>query len=133
MVVAFHPIATVLRRAGVSAELAGRLDPAQQILIDAVVLFGSVIGLTGLSVARRGGTLFRCWQANDRDNGAGLSDQIDDPISLSVLSKWGLLHSPPNPRPYLRPSGNFSGPMTMPPLTTKRTQEDLKNERWSRG
>jgi hypothetical protein len=34
--IAFHPISAVLRRAGVSAPLATRLDPAQQLLVDAV-------------------------------------------------------------------------------------------------
>jgi uncharacterized protein (DUF302 family) len=35
-VIAFHPIAAVLRRAGVPDPLAERLDPAQQILVKAV-------------------------------------------------------------------------------------------------
>jgi uncharacterized protein (DUF302 family) len=35
-VIAFHPIAAVLRRAGVPDPLAGRLDPAQQVLLKAV-------------------------------------------------------------------------------------------------
>ena len=35
VVIAFHPIAELLRAAGVPAELAGRLAPAQQLLIDA--------------------------------------------------------------------------------------------------
>ncbi len=35
-VIAFHPIGAVLRRAGVPEALAGRLDPAQRILLDAV-------------------------------------------------------------------------------------------------
>jgi uncharacterized protein (DUF302 family) len=35
-VIAFHPIAATLRRAGVPDPLAGRLDPAQQILLRAV-------------------------------------------------------------------------------------------------
>ena len=35
-VIAFHPIAAMLRRAGVPDALAGRLDPAQQILVTAV-------------------------------------------------------------------------------------------------
>jgi uncharacterized protein (DUF302 family) len=34
--IAFHPAAAVLRRAGVSETLASRLDPAQQILVNAV-------------------------------------------------------------------------------------------------
>ncbi len=36
-VIAFHPIAAVLRRAGVPDPLAERLDPAQQILVKAVM------------------------------------------------------------------------------------------------
>lgn len=36
-VIAFHPIGAVLRRAGVPDSLAGRLDPAQQILLKAVM------------------------------------------------------------------------------------------------
>jgi uncharacterized protein (DUF302 family) len=36
-VIAFHPIAAVLRRAGVPDVLAERLDPAQQILVQAVL------------------------------------------------------------------------------------------------
>ena len=36
--IAFHPISAVLRRAGVPAPLATRLDPAQQLLVDAVTL-----------------------------------------------------------------------------------------------
>ena len=35
-VIAFHPIAAVLRRAGVPDDFAERLDPAQQILVKAV-------------------------------------------------------------------------------------------------
>jgi uncharacterized protein (DUF302 family) len=35
-VIAFHPIAAVLRRAGVPEPLADRLDPAQEILLKAV-------------------------------------------------------------------------------------------------
>ena len=34
--IAFHPIGAVLQRAGVPDSLAGRLDPAQQILLKAV-------------------------------------------------------------------------------------------------
>jgi uncharacterized protein (DUF302 family) len=34
--IAFHPIGAVLRAAGVPEPLAGRLDPAQQILVNAV-------------------------------------------------------------------------------------------------
>jgi uncharacterized protein (DUF302 family) len=34
--VSFHPIAEVLRRAGVPDELATRLEPAQRVLIDAI-------------------------------------------------------------------------------------------------
>jgi uncharacterized protein (DUF302 family) len=34
--IAFHPVAAVLRRAGVPEALAGRLDPAQQMLVRAV-------------------------------------------------------------------------------------------------
>ena len=34
--IAFHPIAAVLRRAGVPDAMAGRLDPAQQVLVKAV-------------------------------------------------------------------------------------------------
>ena len=34
--VSFHPIAAVLRRAGVLEELATRLEPAQRVLIDAI-------------------------------------------------------------------------------------------------
>ncbi len=34
--IAFHPMAAALRRAGVPEALAGRLDPAQQILVKAV-------------------------------------------------------------------------------------------------
>ena len=34
--IAFHPAAAMLRRAGVPEELAGRLNPAQQILIEAI-------------------------------------------------------------------------------------------------
>lgn len=37
-VIAFHAIGAVLRRAGVPDPLATRLDPAQQILVDAVTL-----------------------------------------------------------------------------------------------
>jgi hypothetical protein len=36
-VIAFHPIAAVLRRAGVPDSLAVRLDPAQQVLLKAVL------------------------------------------------------------------------------------------------
>ncbi len=36
-VIAFHPIAAVLRRAGVPEPLAARLDPAQEILVKAVM------------------------------------------------------------------------------------------------
>ncbi len=36
-VIAFHPIEAVLRRAGVPDSLAGRLDPAQQLLLKAVM------------------------------------------------------------------------------------------------
>ena len=35
-VIAFHPIAPTLRRAGVPEEVAGRLEPAQQVLVAAV-------------------------------------------------------------------------------------------------
>jgi uncharacterized protein (DUF302 family) len=35
-VIAFHPIGAALRRSGVPDSLAGRLDPAQQILLKAV-------------------------------------------------------------------------------------------------
>jgi uncharacterized protein (DUF302 family) len=35
-IIAFHPIAAVLRRSGVSATLAERLEPAQQLLVKAV-------------------------------------------------------------------------------------------------
>jgi uncharacterized protein (DUF302 family) len=35
-VIAFHPIGTALRRLGVPDSLAGKLDPAQQILLKAV-------------------------------------------------------------------------------------------------
>jgi len=34
--IAFHPMAAALRRAGIPEALAGRLDPAQQILVKAV-------------------------------------------------------------------------------------------------
>ena len=34
--IAFHPIAALLRRAGVPAELAARLEPAQKILVAAI-------------------------------------------------------------------------------------------------
>lgn len=37
-VIAFHPIAAVLRRAGVPEELATRLEPAQQILVAAMAV-----------------------------------------------------------------------------------------------
>jgi uncharacterized protein (DUF302 family) len=36
-VIAFHPIASILRRAGVPDPLAARLDPAQAILVKAVM------------------------------------------------------------------------------------------------
>jgi uncharacterized protein (DUF302 family) len=36
-VIAFHPIAAVLRQAGVTAALADKLDPAQRILVKAVM------------------------------------------------------------------------------------------------
>ena len=35
-VVAFHPVAPVMQRAGVPDQLAGKLDPAQQILAAAI-------------------------------------------------------------------------------------------------
>jgi uncharacterized protein (DUF302 family) len=35
-VVAFHPAATVMKRAGVPDQLAGKLDAAQQILVEAI-------------------------------------------------------------------------------------------------
>ena len=35
--IAFHPMAEMLRQAGVPDHLAGRLDPAQQILVQAVL------------------------------------------------------------------------------------------------
>ncbi|MDE2516081.1 MAG: DUF302 domain-containing protein [Rhodospirillales bacterium] len=35
-VIAFHPIGAMLRRAGVAEALAGRLDPAQQMLVKAL-------------------------------------------------------------------------------------------------
>jgi uncharacterized protein (DUF302 family) len=36
-VIAFHPVGAVLRQAGVPELLAGRLDPAQQLLLNAVM------------------------------------------------------------------------------------------------
>jgi len=39
--IAFHPIGAALRRSGVPEPLAGRLDPAQQILLRSIVADGS--------------------------------------------------------------------------------------------
>ena len=36
VLIAFHPVAAMLRRAGVPEELTARLDPAQRILIEAI-------------------------------------------------------------------------------------------------
>jgi len=35
-VIAYHPVAAMLRRAGVPKELAARLEPAQRLLVEAV-------------------------------------------------------------------------------------------------